>query len=184
VHIEFFDNPVYGNQGFGGICYLHLHGRNKKCWYLLIKATVSLFISVQTSDLWTFTALMTYLIHNAIILQCHTFIADIKQMQRANVPDRQKRINHQLQQILFSLSRVLATCFRLNQSVMQPLYETNSKYNKITRQHMVCGIPHQNYHYSKNINSKRCGIPQKNTTQVPYVHTSLHYTCYLSGVRA
>jgi hypothetical protein len=80
---------------------------------------------------WTFTALMTYLIHNAFILRCHTFIVDIKQMQHASVPNRRKRINRQLQHILFSLSKGLATCFRLNQSVMRPLYETNSRYNKI-----------------------------------------------------
>jgi hypothetical protein len=91
---------------------------------------------------WTFTALTTYLIHNAIILQCHTFIADIKQLQCASVPDRQKRVNHRLQHILFSLSKVLATCCTLNQSVMRPLHEINSRYNKTTCQHMVCRISH------------------------------------------
>jgi hypothetical protein len=110
---------------------------------------------------WTFTALMTDLIHNAFTLQCHAFIADIKQLQHASVPDRWKRINHQLQHILFSLSKLLATCFRLNQSIMKPQYETNSRYNKIICQHMIRGIPHQNYNYSKNFNSKIYGIPQR-----------------------
>jgi hypothetical protein len=105
---------------------------------------------------WTFTALMTYLIHNAFILQCHTFIADIKQPQHASVSYRQTRINRQLQHILFSLSKVLATCIRLNQPVMRPSYEINCRYNKITCQHTVCGIPHQNFHYSKI-----CEIPQR-----------------------
>jgi len=34
----------------------------------------------------------------------------------------------------------------------------------------------------KNFNSKRCGIPQKNTMKVPNVETSLHHSCYLSCV--
>jgi len=137
----------------------------------------------------TFTALMTYLIHNVFKPRCHAFITDIKQMRNASVPDRRKRINCQLRHILFSLSKGLATCFRLNQLVMRPLCDTNSRYNKIKCKHIpliysVQHIPHQNYHYNKTFNSKRCGIPQENTTKVLYVDMSLHYTCHLSCVRS
>lgn len=115
---------------------------------------------------WTFTAFKTYLIYNAFTLQCHTFIVGIKQLQHASVPNRWKSINHQLKHILFSLSKGLATCFRLKQSVIRPTHKTNRRHNEMTCQHMV----HE--------------ISQKDTMAVPYVYTSLHYTCYLSSTRA
>jgi len=40
-------------------------------------------------------------------------------------------------QLIFSLSKALATCFELNQSIIRPLYKTNSRYNVMTCQHNV-----------------------------------------------
>jgi hypothetical protein len=43
-------------------------------------------------------------------------------------------------QLIFSFSKALATCFGLNQSIIRPLYKTNSRYNVMACQHNVLSL--------------------------------------------
>ena len=43
-------------------------------------------------------------------------------------------------QLICFLSKALATCFGLNQSIIKPLYKTNSRYNVMACQHNVLSL--------------------------------------------